>query len=198
MQQQEQPILKRLAEAREAQARAMTRFMQARERMVAVDVRLQALHARLATSQTPSPQLPETGMAPPDAANVSNTSAAEDISLAKTSALSSNDADDISIAETAALPGDETDEPAHEPTSEEDTKKLRALRLARSKQDSTQEAETGEQCAPASAPPTPDTPIETHSDAAAEAQDTSATDITTKIPVIRREDHQTQEPQERC
>lgn len=56
MQQREQPILKKLAEARKAQASAMTRFRQAHARLAQVEARLQAIRARLAAStQPPTP-----------------------------------------------------------------------------------------------------------------------------------------------
>ena len=48
MQQREQRILQKLAEAREAQANAMSRIIQARARLMQVETRLQALHTHLA------------------------------------------------------------------------------------------------------------------------------------------------------
>ncbi|HEX7734475.1 MAG TPA: hypothetical protein VF458_06425 [Ktedonobacteraceae bacterium] len=55
MQQREQLILKKLAEAREAQASAMTRFIQARARVMQVEARLRAVQARASQQQTTSP-----------------------------------------------------------------------------------------------------------------------------------------------
>lgn len=64
MQQREQRILKKLAEAREAQANAMSRFIQARARVMEVETRLQALHARLAIPST-APDQPAENTQPP-------------------------------------------------------------------------------------------------------------------------------------
>jgi hypothetical protein len=199
LQQEEQLILNKLVEAREAQARAMTRFMQARERMVAVETRLHALRSRPATSQTLSASSPEIGTTSSEGTKQLDADAAKDISLAKTSALLTNEADVLSQAETTTLPNVEADKPA----SEEDTKKLQAL-PDQLKQVDVQGEQTVEQATAPFPLATPDPTAEAStspqslSDEATAAQDTNATDITTKIPVIRREDRPCEEPQEKC
>lgn len=53
---EQQRILEKLAEAREARARAMKRFAQAQERVAQVEARLQAARERLKTAQATQAQ----------------------------------------------------------------------------------------------------------------------------------------------
>lgn len=146
MQQREQLILKKLAEAREAQASAMTRFIQARARAMQAEARLQALRARFAAPPTVSSQPSETPPLPTDATNLAA------ILPADAPVLSQPDAEPVLLtSETPALDAEQSIseldttlldleqfadlvanlEQTDEPNDEEDTKKQQAIQLPR-------------------------------------------------------------------
>ena len=232
MQQREQRILQKLAEAREAQASAMTRFIQARGRVMQVEARLQALQTRLKTSpeanpsQTSTTNIPDTTPEMETSTQPVNTtdssgqtdalSASETILPTSSSALSTEtpgleplaertDAEreapvqsaeqEVNDLATSTLTPEQSANP--EPISElmdegmdeEETKKRPALRLTRPAEPAGPDLDEEEMW------------LATFSTRAkagqpehdSEARETGETDITTKIPVVRRENGNTQE-----
>lgn len=222
MQQREQLILKKLAEAREAQASAMTRFIQARARAMQAETRLQALRSRFALPQTASSQPVETTPLPTDAANLPDILPSDAQALSQPSNAGQTpstepllltgetpalDAEQSTSELTTTLPNPEQSaeqaadlEQTGEPNDDEDTKKQQAIQLPRPftlpVRQKVNEAEA--------LLPIPSTLVGTNQPAesatsddnaqagpqvAAETSpipDTSATDITAKIPVIRQ------------
>lgn len=218
MQQREQLILKKLAEAREAQASTLTRFIQAHSRVTQVEARLQAVRARLEAANPPpadapavdtdlavvtesAPAIPWPAPIVSGSVQISSETPAFSPTWESTTPTdpASQEQQIISEAPTTFL------KPASLPASdefedEEDTRKQPAISLARP--------------SPASSTPRPaideeETLLLTHAElreaasqresqkSQAETQATQtaeeATDITTKIPVIRRERHPSQE-----
>lgn len=153
MQQREQLILKKLAEAREAQASAMTRFIQTRARAMQAEARLQALRSRLALPQTVSSQPAETPPLPTDAANLPEILPLDAPTLSQPSnAGQASSTEPLPLtSETPALDAEQSInelattlldleqfadlvadlEQTDEPNDDEDTKKQQAIQLPR-------------------------------------------------------------------
>ncbi len=234
MQQREQRILKKLAEAREAQASSMTRFIQARARVMQVEARLQALRSSLnmtpATPVQPAEASPQVLAAPtiPGAQKAISEPPIETTNQPGASAQSTA----LPTRETAApLPGaapssasvqiptppvkparpqfrqptqfaeEETPLPTFEPvvneqpafTGEEDeeTKKMPSLRASQTAPATRQVQDEEETLIISRSALT--RRGQSEQPATNEAQEAGATDITAKIPVIRREQGKAQE-----
>ena len=233
-------MLKKLAEAREAQASAMSRFIQARARVMQVEARLQSLRARLDLASTTPDQSLESILQATDATTIPDiqkpdaTPAAQVIiplvNLPSVPASSATDRQAPALVEqsrssilklshfaeqaTSALEEsspapddialkqiDEDEEKAKDDTTqvqidedEEETKKMPSLRPSRSA--SSTQKNPGEEEALITTLSTL-----TKSEQSDEAvngnqtRETSASDSTAKIPVIRQEHGQDQEPQ---
>ncbi len=223
MQQREQLILKKLAEAREAQAHTLTRFIQARTRVMEVEARLQAIRAHLAASH-PVPAEPDV-VAPGANADPAPPSVPVTPPVLPTPVASGSR--ELSGDPPVPHPMRETDPPADQeseekqtisetPTTlldpdsslslddfedEEDTKKRPAISLARpaSPASSTRPALDEEETlilTHAEMRAASESEREnqgTQADAQTDAGSSEATDITARIPVIRQEGRPSQE-----
>jgi len=230
LQQREQRILKKLAEAREAQASSMTRFIQARARVMQVETRLQTLRSSLnitpAAPVQPVEISPQVAAAPTiaDAQKPAIAPATEITSQPGTSAQAA----DLPARETAAsAPGaapsstvqapiplarparpqfrqpaqfaeQETPLPAFDDAplqvneDEEETKKMPSLRSVQPVS-ATKQAQDDEEETLIVALSALTRRGQSEQSATDEERETGATDITTKIPVIRREHGKPQE-----
>lgn len=218
MQQREQLILKKLAEAREAQASTLTRFIQAHSRVKQVEARLQAVRARLEAANPPPADVPAVDT---DLAAVSESAPAIPwpAPIVAGSVQISGETPAFSPAWESTTPTDPAPqeqqtineaptmfpEPASSPDEdeledEEDTRKQPAISLARpspapsTTRPAIDEEETlllthAELREAASQRESQESQAETQATQSAE----EATDITTKIPVIRREQPASQE-----
>jgi hypothetical protein len=229
LQQREQRILKKLTEAREAQASSMTRFIQARARVMQVEARLQALRSHLNITPaapvqpaeaspkiTAAPTIPEAqkpASAPateitsqrgaPSQISASETAAPAPIAMPPASATQPSTplvkptrtqfrqpTQFAEVEQETPLPAFD-DPPA--PTSEDDeeTKKMPSLRPVQSVPESRQAQDEEETLNIAlSALTRREQSEQATTD---EARSPGATDITAKIPVIRREHGKPQE-----
>jgi hypothetical protein len=231
LQQREQRILKKLAEAREAQASSMTRFIQARARVMQVETRLQTLRSSLnitpAAPVQPAESSPQTPAAPTiaDARKPASTPVTEITSQPGAPAQAA----DLPTRETAAstpvatpsstaqapkpltrparpqfrqpaqFAEQETPLPAFddaplqvsEDEDEDETKKMPSLRSVQPVSATKQAQDDDETLIIALSALT--RREQSEQSAADEARETGATDITTKIPVIRREHGKPQE-----
>ncbi len=221
MQQREQRILKKLAEAREAQASAMSRFIQARARVMRVETHLQTLREQPATP-TSWPEQPEESM---PAASPSTTQGLEALpgvgsseppaeechapnAIASTPSLAAESLPPFSLDQPGTPPfnAPERGEQALETEGalssvqaempeawedEEDTKKVPSFRPPRSPAPARQNADEEE------------TLIVTRAELLKRQQESAAkatrrinpNESTAKMPVLRREPDQAQEPQ---
>lgn len=224
MQQREQLILKKLAEAREGQASAMTRFIQTRARAMQVEARLQALRSRLAIPQTVASQAAGTDLLPTNVAYLpdilpSDTPLRAEHTSRPASADQAPSAElPLLIPETPALNTEQSiseqatvmlnleqsasqatiSEQAGESNDDEDTKKQRAIQLTRPSAPSTRQNLDEDEMllsVPSALVGTeqPDQVGQQAVEGTSIIPDTSATDITAKIPVIRRERRKQQE-----
>jgi hypothetical protein len=209
VQQEEQQLLEKLAAAREAQVRAMKRFTQAQERALQAETRLLAMRERLQTPRLSveseqAADIQQTGapgkqVLPDTHSQLPVSDPAQPIPAAQSTEEMTTDhpAPDRGIAPAlsrivAETPGSTPPpHPSVEPLAEsleEIGRKtaLRPVRLAVPPPQDISEEETlliaFSELAQKSA------------DAASQEPDPNATDITTKIPVIRQPRHQKSEP----
>lgn len=224
MQQREQLILKKLAEAREAQASAMTRFIQARGRVMQVEARLRSAQAYATPAPTPrensapaasldentpiiAPMLTLPGKSMPATPAPALDPVQMQVAPELSALIDESGLDALArVLSTEPAPEqNDQDIPAVVPPEpaqhgvEEDTKKQPAITLPTPPAPPVQQAEEEEtllvsmsaliearqarEAAASAARQKSEAPVE----------DTSATDITTKIPVIRRERGKPQE-----
>jgi hypothetical protein len=230
LQQREQRILKKLAEAREAQASSMTRFIQARARVMQVETRLQTLRSSLnitpAVPVQPAEISPQVAAAP-TIADAQKPAIAPSTEITSQPGVPAQAADLPTRGTAASAPGATPSSTAQAPTplarstrpqfrqptqfaeqemplpafddaplqvneDEEETKKMPSLRSVQPVSAPKQAQDEEETLIVALSALTRREQSEQPA-ATDEARETGATDITTKIPVIRREHGKPQE-----
>jgi hypothetical protein len=214
---------KKLTEAREAQASAMSRFIQARARVMEVEARLQAMHTRLAITH----MLPDQPSEPTDPASNPAISKA-DISPAaqvmippvNSSNVSAQTTDPLTnpaptveaptplFAKQFRIPGAIAEQAANDLEAsthaldhatpvhiDEDEEETKKMPALRPMRSasSPQQNPGAEEMANATLSALPQSEQSNQTSASDETREAGTTDITAKIPIIRQEHDQTQE-----